>query len=283
MKILVTWAQGMLARDIIPKLQAMWDVISCDHSMLDITDLSQVRDIFSRESPDIILNLAAYTDVEMAETQWSEQCSLVNTVGAWYIAQIAYEYDIDLITFSTNYVFDGMSQSWYTEYIPPQPCNIYGKSKYLGEQRTRLAHPRAIILRTSWLYGGEVSDRHFVNKILESLQSQQEISVVNDQYGSPTYTKNLANTLVQILTRREDFYWQILHLTDITPWCGITPREFAQEIVNITWSNAKVVPCTTDQFPSAVVRPKYGKLIPTMGFPLQGWKESLREYLEGRI
>jgi dTDP-4-dehydrorhamnose reductase len=278
-KVLVTGASGMLARDLIPCLLQQGDeVLAVPHNELDITDVTSVKATVNSFEPQLIINCAAYTKVDEAEKE-EHQAVMVNGFGVHNLCLVCQEKDIPLVHFSTDYVFDGTKQSPYTIYDEPRPINAYGRSKLLGEKYVLWLLSRFYLIRTSWLFG--LYGRNFIERILEVGQRQRKIPVVNDQRGCPTWTQHLAHGVVDLIdTGRYGIY----HITnsEFTTWF-----DFATEIFDLSNMNVEVLPVTSDEFPRPARRPKNSVLDPfplteVLGREMPSWCQALKVYLSQR-
>ncbi len=278
MKILVTGAKGMLGRDLVPVLEGEGhEVTATDIEEIDITSPTQIRNVVNEVEPEMIINCAAYTLVDKAEDE-PDKALLINGVGPENIASACREFEIDLCHISTDYVFDGEKEEPYIPMDKTNPINSYGSSKLAGENAIRQIWDRATIIRTSWLYGK--NGKNFVNTILDLAKKQNEIRVVDDQSGSPTWTVSLARVLSKlIVTGRYGIY----HVTDETNG-GISWFRFAEEIVRMAHLDCRVVPVKTSEYPHPAKRPKNSvldvaatKMILRAEF--SSWEKSLKEYL----
>lgn len=280
-KILLIWSNGMLAHDFIPIAEAKWhEIIAVDRDECDITDIDAIRKTTMAVNPDVILNLSAYTDVESAEDIGKKANFLVNTLGVGYLATVAKECQCDFITISTDYVFDGEKEEWYTPEDEPNPINEYGLAKYMGERLARTEYPESIIIRTSWLYGWGKNFKNFVNTMLRLSETRDTLRVVEDQYGSPTNTITLSESILNILQNIEKYKGEILHITDTTEWKGISWCEFATEIMRIAGRKTTIVPCSSEEYPMKAKRPKWSKLINRDCFMIRDWKNALKLYID---
>ena len=187
-KILLTGANGMLAYDFIRTQKDSFHIFALRKTELDITEIGAVERKVQELRPDIILNCAAYTNVEEAADIGKKENFDINALGVFNLAKIANETGIDFITISTDYVFEGSKETGYNEQDIPNPLNSYGLAKYLGEKLAKTENPNTIIIRTSWLYGGNESHKNFVKTMLRLSETRDEIRVINDQFGSPTHT-----------------------------------------------------------------------------------------------
>jgi len=279
-KVLVTWANGMLATDFIKHNADKFEIIACDKSMLDITHLSQIRTVIASQMPDLVLNCAAYTNVDESEDSGKKVCFDINTLWVYNLARITGELGIDFITISTDYVFDGQKRELCDEHDECHPLGNYGLSKYLGETLARSENPETIIVRTSWLYGGWKIFKNFVNTMIRFSETRSEIKVVNDQFGSPTYTGDLAEALGRIIEHADSYRGSIFHLSNNSHWHGVTWFDFATEIFSLTGKKIDIIPCLSLEFPSKAIRPKYSKLRNHSDIVLRDWKDWLKDYIK---
>jgi dTDP-4-dehydrorhamnose reductase len=257
--ILILGAFGMLGH----ALQEVFPRAVFRGKDLDITDQSGIRSFLLDLRPAIVINAAAYTDVEGCEDR-PDYAFLVNGTAPGYIASACRQIDAILVHYSTDYVFDGSRPS-YTEKDTPHPINVYGASKLRGEERVQAELEDHIIIRTSWLFGPH--GRNFVDTMLQLSQSQKEVRVVNDQFGRPTFTQDLAKATAWVAAGDPGIY----HITNdgTCSW-----YEFARTII------PNAAPCTTDEFPRKARRPKYSILENTRTPPLRSWHEALSDYLK---
>lgn len=279
MKVLVTGAEGMLARDIIPYLSEQgYETLAVPHSEIDVSDLGVIEATVNSFEPEIIINCAAYTEVDDAENE-EQKALMVNGTGVQNLCLTCQERDIALVHFSTDYVFDGSKESPYTIFDDTNPINAYGRSKLLGEKYILWLLSKFYIIRSSWLFG--LYGRNFVETILELGQREKRISVVNDQKGCPTWTRHLAKAVVDLIeTRRYGIY----HITNSEP---TTWFEFSREIFHLSDMNIDVLPITSEQFPRPAKRPQNSildsfPLSQTLGREMPSWREALGEYLSQR-
>ncbi|ANB59829.1 dTDP-4-dehydrorhamnose reductase [Anoxybacteroides amylolyticum] len=277
MKIVVTGANGQLGQELVRQLQQTnFELYSFTKSDLDITNESIVNEVITKIKPDIIINAAAYTKVDQAEIE-EEIAYLVNAFGQRSLAVAAEKVGAKICYISTDYVFDGNSTVPYREYDQTNPLGVYGKSKLVGEELTKSLCSRYFIVRTAWVYGE--FGQNFVKTMLRLAKEKEEIGVVNDQIGSPTYTVDLAHFIIE-LVQTEKF--GIYHATnsEACSW-----YEFAKAIFEESNIHVKVNPITTEQFPRPAARPKYSVLdnfsLKVNGFPmLRHWREALKEFLK---
>ncbi len=279
MKALVTGSGGMLAKDLIPCLQNRgYEVIAPPEDKLDITKLKAVRTAVDNYSPGLIINCAAYTNVDEAEKQ-EHQALIVNGLGVQNLCISCQEHDIPLVHFSTDYVFDGSKAGPYTIYDRTNPINAYGRSKLLGEKYMLWLLRKFYLIRTSWLFG--LQGKNFIETMLGLGQSQKQVSVVTDQRGCPTWTRHLAEATVALI---ETGRYGIYHVTNSEP---TTWFEFTKEIFRLAGINTEVLPITSEQFPRPARRPLNSVLDPfplkeVLGREMPSWKSALKEYLSER-
>ncbi|RJQ14905.1 MAG: dTDP-4-dehydrorhamnose reductase [Nitrospiraceae bacterium] len=273
MKIALTGSNGMLGCDI-KKVFTDVELTAFTRSDFDITDLDKSIEAIKRTKPDYLIHAAAYTDVDGSELD-PEKAYLVNGIGTRNITIACEEIKCPVIYISSDYVFDGAKQGPYDEWDRPNPINKYGRSKLLGEQFVTSLTNRFYIVRTSWLYGK--NGKNFVDTIIRLLQEREELDVVDDQVGSPTFTYDLAVKLRELVGKGYGIY----HITNSLrcSWHG-----FAVEIARAKGINKKINPTTSDKFKRPAQRPAFSVLGNTMlrleGIKeLRDWKEALKDYL----
>lgn len=277
MRVLVTGAEGQLGRSIRRASQGATDeYIFTDVAELDITNREQVLEFVTNNRADIIINCAAYTNVEQAEDD-EARAYLLNATAVGYLAEAAKANDALLIHISTDYVFMGGCCAMLTEESHPQPLNAYGRTKLTGEEAIKASGCHYMIFRTAWLYsefGG-----NFVKTMLSLTSEKEEIKVVDDQLGTPTYAGDLAKALVRIISEgnfREGVY-HYTNLGECSWW------QFACEVARLAGHNkCKVAPCTTEEYPTKARRPMNAvldksKFLKTFGIEIPEWRESLKK------
>jgi dTDP-4-dehydrorhamnose reductase len=277
-KILIIGARGMLGRDLQAILSLRHEVIGADLDELDITQPGKTRETLDSLRPDVVINLAAITDVDGCESQ-RERAFLVNAHGALEVARGCAGTGARLIHMSTDYVFDGTSPLPYTEETLPRPLNVYGESKLLGERGVQETGGNYLILRTAWLYGRH--GKNFVDTILRLSSQQEEIRVVNDQRGSPTYTRDLSRAIELLLKREER---GVLHVTNSG---SCTWFEFAGKILDMKIPrdrSARLLPISSAELGRPAKRPANSvldcsKFERIAGWKMRCWEESLKEYI----
>ena len=271
--VLVTGANGMLGQDLCPMLEDCgYEVIETDIDNLDITNEIQVRNVISDVKPDFVIHCAAYTNVDKAEEEY-DKAELINAKGVEYIAKACNSNKCRLIYISTDYVFDGTKNSPYEPDDKINPINNYGLTKLHGEEAVQKYCNDYLILRTSWLYGHH--GKNFVETMI-SLSEKQELKVVNDQIGCPTWTIDLSDAIINLI--EQDAPSGIYHACGggNTSWYG-----FAKEIFSLMKINTNLQPCTTEDFPRPAKRPQYS-IMDNNGL-LRDWKLALKEYIELRV
>lgn len=270
-KILILGSNGMLGKELMEVFSGC-DRTGWDIDDIDITDKSQVEKKITGLKPDIIINAAAYTDVDRCETDW-ETCMKVNGEAVGYIAGAAGKAGATVVHISTDYVFDGKKCDGYREDAAPDPINNYGKAKLLGERRLAANRGKYYLIRTSWLFGRY--GKNFVETILKLAREREEIEVVDDQKGSPTYALDLSGRIREIVTG--NYAPGIYHVTN-RGTC--TWFEFAKEIVFQSKLKCRVIPTTSDTLQRPAPRPRYSILLNTkFKKELRSWQEALQHYL----
>lgn len=277
-KILLNWWNWMLAFDFKKYFWSHFEIFSFGKSELDITKSEEIEKKVSEIKPEIVLNFAAYTKVDLAEDEWKKENFEVNTLWVYNLAKITNKHNIDFITFSTDYVFGWEKSDWYDEDDLCNPINEYWMSKYLGEKLSIDENKNTIIIRTSWLYGWWKEFKNFVNTIMKLSEIKEELKVINDQFWLPTFTKDLCSWIFQMIENISEYRWKILHLSNSSKEPA-TWFEFAGEILKISWKNTKVIPCTSSEYLTKAKRPAFSILKNNSNISLRNWKEALKEYL----
>lgn len=276
MKILITGSNGMLGHDLEKVLKESHELVLTTSKTLDITDKDMTMDFIVENKPDVVINSAAYTDVDGCETN-QDLAYAVNGEGVRNLALACKQIDCPLVHVSTDYVFDGTAREPIAEDGEIGPISIYGKSKLKGEEAIQEILDKYFIVRTAWLYG--INGKNFPKTMLELAENHPEITVVYDEVGTPTYTPDLAYGISQLI---ETDYYGIYHLTNSgsCSWC-----EFAKYIFEIAGRDVKVIPVTASEFSRPAPRPSYSVLKNEKwvenGFePLRDYKEAISEYIE---
>ncbi len=280
MKILVTGCNGQLGREIVKQLEIKKtkseyiEVFKCDKESLDISNFEEVNTYILEKKPDVVINCAAFTNVDLSEDE-VDLAYKINSLGSKNLAIASEKVKSKLVYISTDYVFKGDKKTPYKEDDTTNPISVYGKSKLLGEEYTKNFCSRYFIIRTAWLYG---DGNNFVKTMLRLSEGKKEINVVNDQIGSPTSTKDLAVCVLNLINTE---YYGTYHGTN-NGFCSW--YEFAKKIFKIKNIDIKVNPITSDKFLSKVKRPSYSvldnfmlKLIDLDNF--RHWEDALKEYL----
>ncbi len=255
--VLITGSNGQLGNELRKRQEISNNVfyyIYTDAGDLDITDLQQVTDFVKHHSIQYIINCAAYTNVEKAETD-VEAAYLVNYTGAENLAKAAAENNCRLIHISTDFVFDGKSIIPYTENVAANPLSVYGKSKLKGEEAIREFCPDAVIIRTSWLYSE--FGNNFVKTMIRLMNEREELNIVSDQRGTPTYAADLAEMILHIMEFAETEEWKpgMYHFSNMGETSWFEFAEKIKELGNI--QNCQLNPIKTDEYPTAAERPPY--------------------------
>lgn len=299
-KILVTGINGQLGYDVVRELDKRgYEAIGLDRKIMNLTNSEEIRRVFNDISPDGIIHCAAYTAVDAAEDN-IELCERVNALAVKDIAKCAKYLDIPMIYISTDYVFDGMKginqnnvdevdytieynnicKEFYLEYTEDDkvnPINVYGRTKYEGEKYVRDILDKYYIVRISWVFGE--NGNNFIDTMIRLSKDRDELNVIDDQVGSPTYTKDLAPLLVDML---ESDRYGTYHATN-DGYCSW--YEFAKEIFDVAGVDIKVNPITTDMYPTKAKRPFNSKMskekLKNNNFRnLRSWKSAVKDYVE---
>lgn len=274
MKILIPGAKGMLGTKLVSTLDGH-DVIGLDVKELDITDKNAVCKAIALYKPDTVINSAAFTRVDECESK-VDHAFAVNAEGPKNLASACRESGIKLVHISTDYVFDGTGSRPYREVDKTNPLSIYGKSKLAGEENIKALLDNHIIIRTQWLYGE--NGPNFVETILRIAKEKDELRVVNDQKGAPTYTKDLALAIRALIESDRKGTYHAANRGSCT-W-----YEFTIMILKLKGLNRRVVPITTEEFARPARRPAYSvlscdKLKNDTGYVFRSWEEALTKYL----
>lgn len=275
MKVLVTGVKGQLGYDIVKECEKRdIQAIGVDIDEMDITNASQVLDVITSSKVDAVIHCAAWTAVDKAEDE-VDMCRKVNYEGTKNIAHVCKILDIPMMYFSTDYVFNGEGETPWNEYDYREPLNVYGQTKYEGELEVEKLQ-KHFIVRISWVFG--INGNNFIKTMLKLGKERGEVSVVNDQIGSPTYTYDLAKLCVDMIQTNE---YGTYHATNegICSW-----YEFACEIFEQAHLNVKVKPVNSYAFPVKAKRPFNSRMskneLDKHGFQrLPSWQDALNRYL----
>ena len=276
MKVLVFGARGMLGKDLVPALSVKHQVLARDIEDLNIADQQRVQKEIETLRPQVVVNAAAYTDVDGCEAK-RELAFSVNAEGARNIAAGCAASSARMIHLSTDYVFDGTSSAPYREEDPPNPLNVYGASKLQGERQIREVLENHLIIRTEWLFGRH--GKNFVDTILRLAVQQEELRVVNDQRGAPTFTKDLSWAIEKLLEKEAK---GILHITNSG---SCTWYEFARQIlIEKKIDHVSIVPISSAALTRPAKRPAnsvldFHRFENLLGQKMRTWEEALKEYL----
>lgn len=276
MKILVTGVKGQLGYDIVEECKGTnIEAIGVDVDEMDITNQDQVEKVIKSGDYGAVIHCAAWTAVDLAETE-KEKCYAVNVSGTKYIAQVCKELDIPMMFFSTDYVFDGQGENFFVEDSPKAAINYYGESKQLAEEIVEELE-KHFILRISWVFG--VNGNNFIKTMLKLAETRDELSVVSDQVGSPTYTADVAKLVVNMIKTTK---YGVYHVTNEgeCSW-----HQFACEIFRQAGIEIKVNEVDSSAFPTVAARPKNSRMskdkLEKNGFSrLPSWENALEGYLK---
>lgn len=279
--ILVTGANGQLGSEInsLKDNYKEYSFIFTGISDLDITNSSQLENFCLENKISIIINCAAYTAVDKAESD-KELCNAVNNIATLNLSKVAKSQNIKYIHISTDYVFNGVNHTAFVETDTPNPINVYGETKHLGEQAMLKENPEnSIIIRTSWVYSS--FGNNFVKTMLKLAETRDLLTIIGDQIGTPTYAYDLAKTILDILPNVNNKDVEIYHYSNegVCSW-----YDFAHEIFAQTKTNCKVLPIATKDYPTAAERPLFSlmnktKIKDTFNIEIPHWKASLTQCL----
>ena len=277
--LLVIGAKGMLGRDLMGVLHSSFpddEVVGWDIEEIDIQKEEESLFRIEKLRPDILIHVAAYTDVDGCERD-EEKAFAVNAEGTKYVALAASRCRAKMVYLSTDYVFDGNKMEPYVESDLPHPLNVYGRSKLLGEQYAQELVKDGLIIRTQWLYGRH--GKNFVASILQQARVKRALSIVSDQIGSPTYTADLAKAISVLIQFDAQGIFHVAN-SDRCTW-----YTFGQAILNLSrMDEVKVIPISSEELGRPAVRPSYSvfncqKLKEKTGLTLRPWSEALKDYL----
>ncbi|BAZ47839.1 dTDP-4-dehydrorhamnose reductase [Nostoc sp. NIES-4103] len=286
MKILLTGITGQVGWELQRTLMTVGEVIPVRRNEMDLTQPNSISDIIQQVKPDLIVNPAAYTAVDKAESE-PELAMAINGIAPGVIAESAKKVGVALIHYSTDYVFDGTKTTPYTESDKPNPQNIYGKTKLVGEQAIASSGVPHLILRTSWVYG--LRGKNFLLTMRKLAQEREEIKVVADQIGAPTWSRVIAETTAQILSQARhnvsDFLVStggLYHLTASgqTSWYTFAQTIFNHDVQHSERKLQNLISITSKEYPTTAKRPAYSllsnqKLSNTFGLFLPDWQKTL--------
>lgn len=273
MKVLLLGKTGLIGSALFSEFEKSSDdfiVVAPSHIECDVTRTKELLQYVRGHMPDVIINATGYTAVDKAEEE-PDMAQKLNAEAVRGLAKIAAGLDIPLVHFSTDYVFDGSRKQGYSESDSPAPISVYGSSKAAGEKALTENLKKYYLVRTAWVYGS--GGKNFVDTILERARTGEPLRVVGDQFGSPTYSVDLAQAVLRLLQGQK---YGIYHLVNSgeTSW-----YEFAVEIFHQLGIPQKIIPITSEQLNRPAKRPQYSLLKNTKLPPLRHWKEALSEYL----
>ncbi|MFK8031708.1 MAG: dTDP-4-dehydrorhamnose reductase [Gammaproteobacteria bacterium] len=284
MKVMLAGAHGQLGCDLVATAPAGVELDACNRTMLDITNSGQIKDRVSQYQPDVLINAAAYTAVDRAESDEESACS-INATGVETLARVCRDAGVRLIHLSTDYVFDGQKNTPYQPADYTGPLGVYGRTKLAGEQAINSTEGlSANIVRVAWLYGQH--GHNFVHTMLKLMKERTELNVVADQIGTPTWTKPLAQTLWQLASRPElsgTWHW--------ADWGVASWYDFAKSIhrigheLEVLDHKVDIRAITTLDYPTPAQRPVYSvldstRLRKTLELPCRHWCENLQLMME---
>lgn len=278
MRVLIFGSKGQLGRDLVLVFDAEHEVLALDIDEIDIADRVAVEETAAKFAPELVINAAAYTDVDQAEED-EEAAFRVNEIGTAIVAQSASKHGAPVVYYSTDYVFGGTKSTPYKPGDAVAPIGVYACSKEAGERATSAAQPEHYILRTAWLYGP--GGNNFVEKILALAADRPELRVVEDEVGSPTHTLDLAEATCALVTTGAYGLYHAVNRGQCSRF------DFAREILRLAGSETRVVPCASSEFPTKAERPLYSvldveKLEQISGYSLPSWQEALSRYMQRR-
>ena len=285
-RLLVIGAKGMLGRDLVDTLRFSfrpdqdWEILEWDIDEIDIQEENTTVTKIENMKPQIVINLAAYTDVDGCESN-EEKAFAVNAEGMRHVALGALKCNAKVVYLSTDYVFDGEKKEPYREEDSPHPLSVYGRSKLKGEQYVQALVEDSLIVRSQWLYGRH--GKNFVSTILREAREKGAVSIVDDQTGSPTYTVDLATAIADLIHRRARGIFHVAN-SDSCTWFA-----FGQTILKLSGLlEVRVLPISTKELGRPAARPLYSvlstqKLRREMNMTLRPWPQALREYIKSLL
>lgn len=276
MKILILGAKGMLGQEFLRVLKKQ-DVTGWDRDELDITDETAVNSKLSGLKPDLVINCSAYNAVDKAEED-RQAAESVNGTAVGYLAKTCASLDVPLVHFSSNYVFDGNNPEGYNEDDTPRPLSNYGQSKLLGEIELQRNTEKYYLIRSAWLFGKPGGGKKsFVDLMLDLDSKDQPIDAIEDEFGNPTYVKDLAGAVVALVETKKPFGIYHLVNTGSCSWYDLAKEIFIIKNIVVQLNSIRVEEYIKKR---KALRPKFGVLNNTKFIQLRPWTEALREYLE---
>jgi dTDP-4-dehydrorhamnose reductase len=279
MRVLVTGVAGQLGHDVMNELAKRgYEGVGVDVQEMDITDEAAVERVISEAGVDKVVHCAAWTAVDAAEDK-QELCRAVNAKGTENIARMCKKLDLPMIYLSTDYVFDGQgTRPWEPDDPVVQPLNVYGQTKYEGEQAVEKYLDKYYIVRIAWVFG--VNGKNFIKTMLSLGETHDTLTVVDDQIGTPTYTYDLARLLVDMLEKEEYGKYHVTNEGGYISWC-----DFAKEIFRQAGMQVNVIPVSSAEYPAKAKRPSNSRMekkkLDEHGFErLPSWQDALSRYLK---
>lgn len=282
MRVLLTGAAGQLGRCFIDRLPADWTLLATDSQQLDITDPAAVSTVVEQFKPDAIVNAAAYTAVDKAESE-PEKARASNVDGPAFLAAAAASLDIPLVHISTDYVFDGTATEPYCETAPCSPASVYGQTKLDGECAALKANPKTVVIRTAWVFSEY--GNNFVKTMLRVGAQRGELGIVSDQYGCPTYAGDIAAVIISMLSNPHPPYGIYHYCGDsAVSWFGFAQAIFEEAQASSLYAHqVKVNPIATHEYPMPTSRPAYSilstKKICALELSPSRWRQQLKPVL----
>jgi dTDP-4-dehydrorhamnose reductase len=280
MKVLITGANGMLAKAAAKYCRDLGDeVVALSHSEMDISDHRAVERSLDSITPDVVLNCAAYTNVDGAETAKQESYD-ANATGVENLAYVCRKIDSGFVTVSTDYVFDGLKKGFYTQRDTPNPHGVYAKTKYYGETLARNTYARSIVVRSGWIFGK--GGTNFLSVVDRLLTDGKSIKAISDAYGTPTYAADLARRLRELAQLDLPGIYHVVNSGDGTSYLG-----FAEKVGELKGFDGSLIESTSrNELSRPAPRPASSKLAclfsERLGLdPLPHWEEALKSYLNG--
>ncbi|WP_018248561.1 dTDP-4-dehydrorhamnose reductase [Orenia marismortui] len=275
MRVLITGGSGLLGTELKLSLEEDYEIYAWDKKELDITFAQEAIAKIVDLNPDLVIHTAAYTDADACEIN-IDLAYQINAYGSRNIAVACQESNAEMIYISSDYIFDGKKGKAYCEFDSPNPLNIYGKSKLAGEEFVKSLVNKYFIVRTAWLYGKY--GNNFVKTMLRLSTEEDVLTVVNDQIGSPTYTKDLVQAIKELIGSK---LYGTYHLTNVGE---VSWYQFAKKIFEYSNIEIEVNAVSSQEFIRAATRPKYSalnnySLKQGLGYQMRDWKVALRDYL----
>lgn len=280
-RLLVIGRNGQLGAELVTTLAPLGDVVAVDRVQLDLGAPAQIVKVLRELRPDIVVNAAAYTAVDKAETEM-ETATSINGIAPGVIAEECKRLDALLVHYSTDYVFDGRKPAPYTELDAPSPINAYGRSKLAGEESVRAAGARSLILRTSWVYSERGTN--FLLTMLRLAREREELRIVADQIGTPNWSKHLAGATASLIEKNIQGLYH-LSAAGETSWFGFA-NAIMERTQNLRDRSPRLTPITSSEYPVAAARPANSRLSSAAlrrdaGIMLEDWEQGLEQCLRG--